>query len=241
MKKKVSFQKKIEFPSMIGDVSAIALDSKIIFIDESNCSGDLILSGKYKLTEASRLEEDFLYKIPTEISLTEKIDLNTAKVEISDFSYEIENEDTMVCNIELTISGLELIELEDERECDGEVNEQLLEDLPMIEKVQEDVKSSLENEERKEVFEDENSLEQKKEEKLVTEEKEKTNENQSIFINISEDAETYGTFLVYIIRQNESINNIIEKYNTSIEELEKYNNLNDLSIGTKLIIPLLND
>ena len=62
----------------------------------------------------------------------------------------------------------------------------------------------------------------------------------SIF-NINEDSETYGTLLVYIVRENETINSIITKYNTTIEELEKYNDLKDLSIGTKLIIPLVNE
>lgn len=65
-------------------------------------------------------------------------------------------------------------------------------------------------------------------------------ENTSIF-NINEDSETYGTLLVYIVRENETINSIITKYNTTIEELEKYNDLKDLSIGTKLIIPLVNE
>ena len=60
-------------------------------------------------------------------------------------------------------------------------------------------------------------------------------------MNIEEDNETYGTFVVYIIRQNETVNSILEKYNTSIEELEKYNDLKNINIGTKLIIPLLKD
>ena len=66
-------------------------------------------------------------------------------------------------------------------------------------------------------------------------------ENESLFVHLDENSETYGTFIVYIVRQNETINSIIEKYNTSIEEIEKYNDIKDLSIGTKLIIPLLND
>ena len=68
-----------------------------------------------------------------------------------------------------------------------------------------------------------------------------TESSNSLFINLKEEKETYGTFLVYIVRQNESINSIIEKYNTNIEEIEKYNNISELNIGTKLIIPILND
>jgi len=273
MKKKVAFQKKIDFPTMIGEISAISLEHNLKFIDDSNVEGELVLSGKYKLTEASRLEEDFNYKIPVEIALTEKIDLNSAKIDITDFTYEVENED-VICNVELLIEGLEIVSLEEdndigdrelptgkieqkdevfdiveeievlekdndsslERECDGDKKETKEIELPKIEKEKT-------REETNEIKEEIGKLEEDTIEKdldiVKIEEKEDT--NSSLFINLSEEKETYGTFLVYIVRQNESINSIIEKYNTSIEEIEKYNNLNDLSIGTKLIIPLLND
>ena len=71
---------------------------------------------------------------------------------------------------------------------------------------------------------------------------EKTNEEKGLDImNINEENETYGTFVVYIVRQNETVNSILEKYNTSLEEMEKYNDLKNIMIGTKLIIPLLRD
>lgn len=220
MKKKVTFEKKINFPTMIGEITAISLEHNLKFVNESEVEGDLILSGKYKLTEASRLEEDFKYNIPAEISLFEKLDLNTINIEITDFYYEIENEDTMVCNIELLVEGDEIIpeKLEDEvRECDG--------DLKTEEEIEIPVKENLEVLQEEEVVNDNSS----------------TDNNKSLFFNFSDEAETYGTFLVYIVRQNETINTIIEKYNTSLEELEKYNDLNNLGIGTKLIIPVINN
>lgn len=297
MKKKVAFQKKIEFPTMIGEVSAISLEQDLKFIDDSNVEGNLLLTGKYKLTEASRLEEAFSYKIPTEITLMERLDLDTAKVEITDFSYEVENEDTLVCNIELLVEGLEVIDLEDtddgeldakiesvdqeelvraekpsipenvdmvetkgmeegesddkkenvveesvvrsekkpeleQRECDGDKKELKEIELPMIEKTEE------KEEKREEMIEkidkQEITVEKKMEEKEV-------NQETSLFFNLNDEQDTYGTFLVYIVRQNETVNSIIEKYHTTLEEIEKYNNLSDLGIGTKLIIPILND
>ena len=60
-------------------------------------------------------------------------------------------------------------------------------------------------------------------------------------MNFDDENETYGTFVVYIVRQNETVNSILEKYNTTIEELEKYNDLKNINIGTKLIIPILKD
>ena len=219
MRKNVSFEKRIDFPTMVGEISAISLEEDLKFINESSIEGNLILSGKYKLTEASRLEEDFNYKLPIEISLTEKLDISTSKVEISNFTYKMMDENIMLCNIELLIEGLEL--LDESRECDSDVSEI---EIP----IKEDIDKVINNE----FINDTDTLES---DVLLNKV-----ENTSIF-NINEDSETYGTLLVYIVRENETINSIITKYNTTIEELEKYNDLKDLSIGTKLIIPLVNE
>lgn len=213
MKKKVTFEKSIEFPTMIGEVTEISLDHRLKFIDESSVEGHLLLTGKYKMTEASRLEENFNYEIPTEIALTEKLDLNTTNIEISDFYYEIENDNTLICHIELLVEGLELLDEEPvlERECDGDKVEEKEIEIPVIEEA--------------------------KEEKI-----EKPVETiNSLFSNLDDENDKYGTFIVYMVQQNETINSIIEKYHTTVEELEKYNDLKEINIGTKLIIPLINE
>ena len=214
MKKKVAFEKSIEFPTMIGEISEISLDHELYFINESNVEGYLILVGKYKMTEASRLEEDFSYKIPCEIALTEELDVDTTNIEISDFYYEIENDNMLVCHVELLLEGLEIVKEEEkilERECDGD-------------KIEEKEENEEDNEEKKE--------------DVVEEKKVEIN---SLFSNLDDEKDKYGTFIVYMVRQNETINTIIEKYHTTIEELEKYNDLKDISLGTKLIIPLINE
>ena len=211
MKKKVSFDKKIEFPTMIGEITEVSLENNLKFINDSSIEGNLILIGKYKLTEASRIEEDFKYDIPVEVNLSEKLDLNTTNIEISDFYYEIEDEKDFICHIELSIDGLEIIEeLEENRECDGDNIEEKEIEIPIMEK------------------------EETKEE--VIEEK-----SDSLFGNLDDSSETYGTFIVNIVRQNESINSIIEKYHTTIEDLQKYNDINNIDIGSKIIIPFVNE
>jgi len=244
MKKKVAFQKEIEFPTMIGEISAISLEHDLHFVNESNVEGNLLLSGKYKLTEASRLEEDFSYKIPTDIVLTEKLDLNTAHVEIADFYYEIDNENRLICNIELAVDGVEIIDVEDdktneeeerntevkesldgqleeERECDGDDKSTKIIELPRIEKEENnEIKKPDKIEKNTEIFKEEEgkSVEDISEkienvalEEVTKEEVTKSTETEvkSLFVNLG-DEETYGTFLVYIVRQNESINSIID-------------------------------
>ena len=249
MRKNVSFEKRIDFPTMVGEISAISLEEDLKFINESSIEGNLILSGKYKLTEASRLEEDFNYKLPIEISLTEKLDISTSKVEISNFTYKMMDENIMLCNIELLIEGLEL--LDESRECDSDVSEI---EIPIKKDIDKVINNEFINDtdtlESDVLLKENNEVKYDKRDDIVVTKKEVAEtidinkddkvENTSVF-NINEDSETYGTLLVYIVRENETINSIITKYNTTIEELEKYNDLKDLSIGTKLIIPLVNE
>lgn len=238
MKKKINIEKRIDFPTMVGEITAISLEKDLKFVSEDEIEGNLILSGKYKLTEASRLEEDFNYKIPISINLMEKLDINTCTIEISDFTYDMQKENIMICTIELLIDGLELLE-EENRECDGDIKEI---EIPVKEEINKIVQTK---ETEKETKEENTTIEEKKE--VISKEKAMEIADKKIakpdmnIFNINDDTETYGTLLVYIVKENETINTIITKYKTTVEELEKYNNLKDLTTGTKLIIPLINE
>ncbi len=238
MKKKINIEKRIDFPTMVGEITAISLEKDLKFVSEDEIEGNLILSGKYKLTEASRLEEDFNYKIPISINLMEKLDINTCTIEISNFTYDMQKENIMICTIELLIDGLELLE-EENRECDGDIKEI---EIPVKEEIDKIVQTK---ETEKETKEENTTIEEKKE--VISKEKAMEIADKKIakpdmnIFNINDDTETYGTLLVYIVKENETINTIITKYKTTVEELEKYNNLKDLTTGTKLIIPLINE
>ena len=58
----------------------------------------------------------------------------------------------------------------------------------------------------------------------------------SIFDNMDEN-EGYVVYKVHIVTENDTIESIMEKYDVTKEALEAYNNLNDLKIGDKLIVP----
>ena len=211
MKKKIEIKKKVDFSSMIGEVCAISLENHLQFIDDSSIEGNFVLLGRYKTTTASRLEEDFQYEIPVEIALMEKVDPLTGRIDITDFYYDIADGNSLLCHIEVEIEAENLIE--EDRECDGDPVEEKEMEIPYLEEAS--------------VMDEENRLE--------------SDDSDEEFFHLNLDKETYGTFIVYIVRQNETINSILEKYHTSVEELEKYNELKDISIGTKVIIPVTNE
>lgn len=262
MKKIISFEKKLEFPSMVGEVTAISLDHTLAFASPSFIEGEFQVSGTYKLTEASCIEDKFDFKIPTEIILNEKLDPTTTKIEIDDFYYEIENDENLICYIDVLVEGVEEIEdepeptptekldaidkdnsdeklneikipqtevldvrEEDSRECDGDLYQEIKEDLQPQE------------EQLKEVDEEQTEALIEKETTIMTEQIEKT-EVGSLFSSLKDDEDTFATYSVYILRQEETLQTIIEKYKVTKEELEDYNDLSNITVGSKIIIPL---
>ena len=223
MKKNISFEKKLEFPTMIGEVTSISLDHNLTFINQSNIEGNFLIKGTYKLTEASCIEENFEFNLPVEILLNEKLDINTSKIEIEDFYYEIENEENLICYIDVLVEGVEEIIEEQQviveppieeltRECDGDVYNEKVNETTKIE-----------------------TLEQIEEKEIMKQEKE---EVQSLFSSLKDDEDTFATYSVYILRQEETIQTILEKYKITKEELEDYNDLSNITTGSKIIVPI---
>lgn len=274
MKKIISFEKELDFPSMIGEITSISLDQQIEFNNSSSATGKFIISGTYKMTEASTLVENFNYEIPVEIELTERLDLSSVKTSINDFNYEIINDDVLKCNIDLLLEGVEEIVLDDEipletltekikdtkdfldkdltRECDGDLkndSDKVIEEKNEIIEEAVTVKNNDKNL-TEEILENEISMpEAETDENLnIIEKKEsddmednKTNNISSLFQVFENSEETFTTYSVYIIRKEDSIEKILDTYNVTKEELSEYNDLNNLEIGSKIIIPNCNE
>ena len=58
-----------------------------------------------------------------------------------------------------------------------------------------------------------------------------------MFNQFSKDSEVYVTYNVYILRDSDTLESILEKYNITEDTLKEYNDLSDLKIGDKIIIP----
>jgi len=108
MKQIIPFKKEIIFKTMISKITSISLEHTLELQDNDNINGDFIVSGSYKMTEASQIDEEFSYKIPIEITIDNKYSTNNISLEIDDFTYEVIDEEKLLLNIDLCIDNLEL-------------------------------------------------------------------------------------------------------------------------------------
>lgn len=318
MRKVISFDKELEFKTMIGEITSISLDQDLSFQDDSTVSGELVVSGKYKLTAASRLEDDFLFHLPMEIVLTERLDSKTRNVTIEDFRYEVEDNDILLCHIDLLVEGVEIIADIESDSSDSDIRETTGSSASEIVDSSHDagIKSELSEEElrpvevtdivtpidstfstpvvssqREESFMDvapvissnvsdksidvdvDISVNNNVTDTADTNTNVNTNTNinsnaiansssnasstaiietadtkdlkdqdesdgvGSLFSSFKDSDETFATYSVYIFRANDTIEMIMDKYQVTKEELESYNDLLSLTIGSKVIIP----
>ena len=218
MKKIVPFKKDIEFDSNIAEISSISLEHTLKLKEENLVSGEFIISGTYKMTEASVNVDSFEYKLPFDININKKYDTKNIDVDINDFYYEVINNEILSISIEVVLDGLEEKPEEEEEIRMTEEKIETLEDREEVEK-EEDTKTVSTVEE--------NSEEVNREE---------DNTVKSIFEDLDEN-ERYAVYKVHIVTENDTTESIVSEYGVTRDDLEAYNDLSDLKIGDKLIIP----
>ena len=62
----------------------------------------------------------------------------------------------------------------------------------------------------------------------------------NLFDNVSME-DTYSTYYVYIVKEDDTLDSILSRYGVSKEELEKYNDLSEIKPFDKIIIPSCNE
>ena len=78
----------------------------------------------------------------------------------------------------------------------------------------------------------------------IKEEKEEPKEEKDVldlFKETPNEEKTYSIYRVYVVLENDTLDNILTKYQITKEELEEFNDLSNLKVGTKLIIPSLDE
>ena len=247
MKRTIPFTKTITFRTMIAEITDIEVNHTLHIKEEHEIEGDILVDGKYKMTDASQIEEEFHYKLPFSIELDSKYETNNIEIVVGDFYFEIINEEDLKINVEIDIDGLE------EKQSPPEIisskvsfDDKQLEELNDLELVRDSNKYEsyqipMEVNEMKEKleFESENPLDMlaKEIEEDIGYENNNPTSVSSIFTSISSSEETFSTYHVYIVQESDTIDSIIDKYKTNRDELQNYNNLDDIKVGSKLIIP----
>lgn len=220
MKKIIPFQKELSFDTKIYEISSISLEHTLKLKEENQISGEFIISGTYKLTEASINVDPFEYILPFSISIDKKYDTKNIDVDINDFYYELSANQILSVNIEVVIDGLE------EKE---EIF--VTKEKTVIPNEPEDIREEVDT---KELATEENPEPVVKTEPQ-SEEIPRDETAKSIFENLDEN-ERYSVYKIHIVTENDTIESILQKYQITKEELEAYNDLNDMQIGSKLII-----
>ena len=212
MEKIVPFKRDISFETKIAEIRSISLEHTYE-IQNNLISGIFIISGNYKLTDTSTNVDPFKFEIPFDISIDSRYELNKATVDINDFFYELLNNEVLSVSITLIIDNLEEKE-EREMEKTEEEKQEVEEIKPAS---YEEAEKDDETEEVKPVSASPETV-------------------KSIFDNMDEN-EGYVVYKVHIVTENDTIESIMEKYDVTKEALEAYNDLNDIKIGDKLIVP----
>ncbi len=245
MKNIIPFKKDVIFKTNLSEITSISLENTLS-INNNTISGDFIISGEYKISDSSTTVEPFELNIPFEIIIDDKYDTKKAIVDIDDFYYEIVNNNVLSVSIDVLVDKLQeksLIEIDD-----------LVDLTPVREIIDSEEDDNLEKSETKlkdNVIEDINTNELQTED-IINEKNDSTlkiredsdlveEKINSLFNQFNSDSEVYVTYNVFILRDGDSLESIMEKYDVTEEELKKYNDLSDLKIGDKLIIPSKNE
>ena len=229
MRQIVPFVKDLSFNTQIYEITSIALEHDLKIENNDSIVGEFIVSGKYRINELSINEEDFDEKMEIDITLDDKYDALSAKIDIDNFYYEIVNDNVLRVHIDVSLDNLSYLKKETvindkELEIIKEEPKEILEILPKEAKI-EDNNNDKENNNLRgdEVAEEQDTSLDNTLSKLGTD-----------FTNLEDN---YVMYKVHIIRNNETVEELVSLYNVTKDEIEKYNDLSNITIGDKIIIP----
>jgi len=247
MKQIIPFDKEITFKTSVSDITSISLDHDLQLTGEDIIKGNFYIKGKFKMTRGSITEEDFSYKIPCEIAISDDYDAYEATVDIDDFYYDLLEDSILNVHIAVEIDNLTKKEVV-ERCIDVEELEQLEEESFDEETKDEEVQETLKEteEETKELNISFESEENPKNKKIDISYKQKERINPvNVIQNSNEELfkteNKYQTYYVYLTKDDDSFETLKEKYKVSREQILDYNDITDITPGIKVIIPQCNN
>lgn len=251
MKESFKIEKELLFKHNIKDITSISLD-RDYKVDNNVVNGNFLINGEYKVHELSLNKEKFNFKVPFKYELNNDIDSNSINVEIINFVYDY-SKDELIVNIEYEISGdrKDVLEFDSEESLDDFLKNR---EVEIIDTRNEDITETVSDkeieiipnikEERniEEIFDNiisntnENNIIEDKTINIET--KEESIKSEDIVNSFSNYDNNYITYKVYKLSEIDTIESIVMKFHTSIDELKEYNDLSNLSTNSKIIIPI---
>lgn len=252
MRKIIPFEKEIAFDTPINEITSISLEHTLSLEDDNVISGDFHINGEYKISEVSTIKEKYDYHLPFYIALDARYDAKNTKIDIDNFYYKVTNGKLRV-NIDVYIDGLVK-----EEEAPLEERCYDLQDIPIIEEKKEEVNvmNEVKSEEKdlpaKEIEVEvespttkvevplekiESFIDERKNDMDKVLEEMLQNSDKKSFFDSLDGNETYSSYYVYIVKEEDNIDKILAKYNISKEDLASYNDISNIKVGDKLIIP----
>lgn len=223
MNQKIEFKKDCMLKTYVSSITDISLTHDYKILDDT-IEGYFDVTGSYKVTMSSVETEDFMFTIPFTIALSSLIDKDTIDLKLSDFNYSVEK-DVLHLKMFLDMDYQE-IEIKEDTE-DNEEIDNMINDLMDKESIT-DIKSP--SEFHNEVMLD-NVIDSKEEVKEKVSEK---NFN-TIFNEVKES--NFSKYKVYIMRSEDTLESILVKYNVTMDEIKEYNDIDNINIGSKIVIP----
>lgn len=231
MKIILPFKKDVLLKDNIYEITSISLENQLS-LNEFLVQGTLYITGEYRVSESSNSVLPFNLELPVSIALEDKYITKEAKCDIDDFYYEIVNNQKLAISVDISIDKLKEKELKNMDRNIGVIDDRCIDvDDVSDEDIFEDFEDKNEDiKDKEDKIEIENNLDEVQ--KIDT----SNNSINSLFDNL-DNTETYKSYLIYIIRENDTIDNILSKYDTDIDIIKEYNDISDLKVGDKIIIP----
>lgn len=225
MNQKIEFKKDCMLKTYVSSITDISLTHDYKILDDT-IEGYFDVTGSYKVTMSSVETEEFMFTIPFTIALSSLIDKDTIDLKLSDFNYSVEK-DVLHLKMFLDMDYQE-IEIKEDTE-DNEEIDNMINDL-MDKESTTNIKSP--SEFHNEVMLD-NVIDSKEE--VSTKEKVSEKNFNTIFNEVKES--NFSKYKVYIMRSEDTLESILVKYNVTMDEIKEYNDIDNINIGSKIVIP----
>lgn len=246
MKQIIPFKKELLFKTKVSEITSISLEHNLTLKNDDLISGEFNINGDYKMTEGSINREKFQFKLPFDIALDSRYDMASIIIDIDNFYYEIINNEALKVNIDVYVEGKKLEEeppkedvspiLPPEELIKEETNEVLL--PPTIELSPTEERTEISQSKEEPIREEfDQAIEISKPKIAVLETTKKSTDIEFNLFDNMDSTDTYVTYYVYIVKEEDTIDKILTKYNVTKEDIALYNNIENINPGTKLIIP----